>query len=242
MSKTPFTKTAARRTRISVGILADPARLESFCAEGGTKEDLEVIRDRGHEAEHWNMAQSGAQAGGRAGTGSVLGAYLQLLIDYRAIMNAVIAMRGELVEAKGDADLITRIGGIIENEAAVHFRAVGEGDAKKMKAAASKSQEAVRAEIEKDAVALIGLEEAHALLAKRRVDLERLEKLQADAAALSGKVVARAAKKGEAAGATAAEHAAVAAQSHRWQHCFRALHDAALKNPAIAALFTDPTE
>lgn len=248
MSTAAFTKSVARRTRIAAGILGKKSSLDTYTSVYGSEDDLKIIRDRGLEAEKYNAGQSEAEAGGVAGTDALLTAYVNLLIFYRGIMNAVIAVRGEIEEAKtpataaADDETINRLDAIIKNEAAVHFRSVGEGDKKKLEASASKSQEAVRAEIEKDATNLIALTAAHARLAKRGVDLAKLTKLKTDAAALTGKVISRADKKGGARAATKAEQKAVAAQSHKWKHSYRMLHAAALANTDIAALFTDPTE
>lgn len=159
--------------------------------------------------------------------------------EYVAIMSVVQAVKLDLART-ASPDLIKRIAAILRNEAQVSVRTVTEGETATTKRRRSKGQEPVRAEIERDAIALLELEEsARAALAERRVDGPRLESLRDRDRGLAGKLAERTAQKGAAKGATAAEREAVKQQSEVWSGCYRLLALAAARNPTFAALIRD---
>ena len=85
------------------------------------------------------------------------------------------------------------------------------------------SQEAVRAEIQKDMKSLMELKPVHKLLAARKVDMARLQSIHDAAQALTGHLGEKTVKKAGAKKATGDEHEAVAAQKARWASCYRIL-------------------
>jgi hypothetical protein len=113
-------------------------------------------------------------------------------------MNVVTAARLDLENAGADAKVLTAIDKIIKNEAEFTVTVTDGASGKSRTARRSGGQEAVRAEVEKDARALVDLTGAHAALKARQVDVARLNKLAASAQALHGKLSSRAARKGAA--------------------------------------------
>jgi hypothetical protein len=103
----------------------------------------------------------------------------------------------------------------------------------------STSTEALRAEIAKDAKALIASKAAHKALTKRTVSVARLEKLQAGAEELAGKLAERATKKGASRTATAAKSDAVERQSKRWGATYRVLAMVAQADARVAELLKE---
>jgi hypothetical protein len=153
-----FDSTIAARTRAAAQILGTPDLLASYEAKGGIPEDLQSIRDHGQTAEALSQAQSAAQAQGGAATLAVLGPFVALQKEYSAIMAAVQAVRHDLEKALAPVEVMTAVDKIIVNEAEVSIRTVLDKDGKaKKKARKSASQEALRAEIAKDARALLNL-------------------------------------------------------------------------------------
>jgi hypothetical protein len=85
------------------------------------------------------------------------------------------------------ADLVTKLNDIWVNEAQLSVTVTeDEGGEKTRKARRSVSQEALRAEITKDAGALLALEAAHAALAERLVTPDRLAAMQSAGEGLAG--------------------------------------------------------
>lgn len=220
-----FDDTVAARTRAAAQILGSPELCAIFEGYGGLQEDLMAVRDAGLRAEAMNQAQSEAQAQGKGGTATVLEHFGALQREYKAIMAVVQAARSDLARTGAPTKVIASVDQILKDETQVILRLVPSADetAAARRARAAQTQEAVRAEIHKDASSLAQLSAIHPALAKRRVDLARLVKLQADAAALAGKLAARTALKGSARLATEAEHAAVADQKERWASTYRIL-------------------
>jgi hypothetical protein len=101
------------------------------------------------------------------------------------------------------------------------------------------SQEALRAEIAKDARSLKGLSAIQPVLAKRKVDGPRLDKLLASAEALAGKLADRATTKGGGKQATSAVHDAVSAQKKVWAACYRLLAALGRENSSVAQLLAE---
>jgi O-acetyl-ADP-ribose deacetylase (regulator of RNase III) len=177
-----------------------------------------AIRDAGQRAEVLNGAQSKAQAAGGAASADVLTAFVALQTEYKAIMAVVKAVQGDLTRAEADAEVVSAIDKILVNEAEVALRSVADGVDADGKATTKKSarkkvtQEALRAEIARDAVALAGLKAVSAALTKRKVTPKRLTALAGAAAALAGKLADRTVSRADARLATKAESEAVAAQ------------------------------
>ena len=221
-----YNSTVAARTRAADQILRTPDLLASYEERGGLKEDLKEIVARGQEAELLSHAQSAAQAqmGGATRTG--LEDFVALQKEYAAVMAIVQAVRNDLERQGADAELLAAVDHIIVNEADLVIRTLSaktEGEKPSKKAIRSLAQEAVRAEIQKDAAALLDLKGAHAALAKRKVDQPRLKKLKEAAVALSGTLAEKSVKKGARKEATKAVHEAVTAQKKTWAACYRLL-------------------
>ena len=235
-----FDSTVAARTRAAVQILATPDLFASYEAQGGIKEDLESIRDHGQEAEALSQAQSAAQAAGGAATLYVLGNFVRLQKEYTAVMAVVQAARLDLTRASAPVEITSAVDRIMVNEAEVAIRTAVDPDGKSKKTAVKRvSQEALRAEIVKDARALLDLSGIHAILTKRKVDAPRLSAMIAVAESLSGKLAERATAKGAQKLATAAMHDAVAAQKQLWGACYRLLAAVGEEDARVAQLLTE---
>jgi hypothetical protein len=139
-------------------------------------------------------------------------------------MAVVQAVARDLRKAKASQEVIAKVEKILVNEAAVTVQTgAGKDGAPVKRTVKSTSQEAVRAEIGRDARALVDLKPVHALLAARKVSLARLKKLRDGADALSGKLSTRAARKGGQKTATTAVRDAVTEQRDAWSSCYRLL-------------------
>ena len=238
-----FDSTVAARTRAAVQILTVPALFAVYEAKGGTKEDLESIRDHGLKAEALSQAQSAAQADGGAATLAVLGPFVALQKEYSAIMAVVQAVHHDLEEAKAPVEVVSAVERILVNEAEVSIKTVlGKDGKERKKAIKSESQEALRAEIAKDARALLDLGAAHAALGKRKVDSARLSQLITAAESLSGKLAGRATAKGAQKSATTALHAAVSEQKQVWSACYRLLASVGHEDPRVAHLLREAAQ
>ena len=235
-----FDSTVAARTRAAAQILATPALLASYEAKGGIQEDLESIRDHGQTAEALGQAQSAAQAHGGAATLAVLGPFVALQKEYSAIMAVVHAVRHDLQRANAPAVVLSAVDRILVNEAEVSIKTVldGEGKATK-KAVKSAGQEALRAEIAKDARALLDLAAIHNALEKRKVTSPRLAQLITVAESLSGKLASRATAKGAQKTATSALHDAVSEQKQVWSACYRILSAVGHGDARVAQLLSE---
>lgn len=241
MANLPLT-TIAARTRAAQCILDTQDLLALYENVGGLKEDLEHIRDEGLNAEAQLLAQSTAKGAQMAATAGALLHFSALQKEYVAVMSALRAVALDLKLAKSAPELLKAVEQILVNETAVTVQSVqSEGQEKttKTKKSHSTSLEALRAEIAKDAQALIALGAAHAALQKRKVDKTRLETLAADAQALKGKLAEKAIKKGEKSSATAAKHEAAFRQAERWGACYRLLALVGRKDPRVAALLAE---
>jgi len=155
-------------------------------------------------------------------------------------MAAVQACRRDLQREGAAQEVLTEVERILVNEAQIVILTVAQGDgSKKRKAARSASQEALRAEIARDAKALVELGDAHKALAKRKVTKARLVALAEAADALSGKLAERTAKKGDGKAKTLAKAGAIAEQTGAWGACYRLLALAGQKDERIAALLKE---
>jgi hypothetical protein len=222
-----FDSTVAARTRAAAQILSTPDLFASYEAKGGTQEDLESIRNHGQTAESLSQAQSAAQAAGGAATLSVLSTFVTLQKEYVAVMGIVQAARRDLGKAGASIDTLRAVDQILVNEAEVAIRTTVTADGKKTRKAVKKaSQEALRAEIAKDARALLALSAIHPALANRKVDAPRLAAMVATA-------------KGAQKSATSAMHDAVSEQKLVWAACYRLLAALGSENAGVAQLLTE---
>lgn len=235
-----FDSTVAARTRAAAQILSTPDLLSSYEAKGGTREDLESIRDHGQTAEALNQAQSAAQAQGGAATVQVLTTFVALQKEYAAIMAVVQAARHDLAKASYPVAVLSAVDRILLNEAETAIRTVVDEDGKaKKKAVKRASQEALRAEIARDGRALQHLSSIHSVLEKRKVDALRLGRLVTVAESLSGKLAERAAAKGAQKIATMATRDAVSEQKQVWGACYRLLTAVGSEDARVAQLLTE---
>lgn len=238
---TTYDSVVAARTRAASQILTTADLLASYVSKGGLADDLTQIRDLGQQAEALSQAQSASQAAGGAATLEVLGAFTALQRDYSGVMAVVQAVRSDLVKGNAPGEVIKTIDRILVNEAEVAIKTVtsADGATKKKVAVKRASQEALRAEIARDARALITLPAAHAALNNRKVDQARLDKLLADAESLSGKLSSRAVAKGGEKQATQALHDAVSAQKQVWGASYRLLALVAHEDTRVAQLLAE---
>lgn len=238
----------AARTRAADEILSTPDLLSAYEARGGLADDLRGIAGAGHRAEVLSQAQGSAQAAGEASTEELLTAFTALQKEYGAVMAVVQAARLDLIKAQAPADVVKAIEKILVNEAEVRVLPVKGEDGKpvvgkdgKVKKAAVKSasQEALRAEIARDARGLLDLAGAHAALDKRKVDKARLTALRDAAEGLSGKLADRTSTKGGGKKATGSLHDAVTEQKQLWGACYRILAALGRADTRAAALLTE---
>lgn len=211
-----FNSEVAGRTSAASKILNTAELLTQFEAVGGLKSDLEAIVAHGKEAEALNQSQGALTRDKSAATARTQEAFAAVQREYAAVMNVVAALHAELTLA-GDKESVQRLKAIMASEAETAFslKDLGDGSQKK-KARRLYSQEALRAEIVRDAQSLLDFTAIAPRLAARRVDAARLQALKTSAEALTGKVAARVASAAERKAATAKETAAVSAQRLHW--------------------------
>ena len=236
-----FNTTVAARTRAANLILTTPDMLAAFEGASGDKADLEAIRAHGARAETLNLAQTDAQRKAKGATIELLSEIAALQREYLVIMAALSAIRAALADTEAPPkELIAQLDAILANEAQVSVRTTTfEDGSTTKKKRASQAQEAVRSEIERDAISLIELTAVHPALAARRIDVPRLERLRDGAKGLAGKLATRSEKKGGAKGTTKAEREAVKRQSLRWDGTYKTLTLAAASHDGIAQLLKD---
>ena len=224
MANYSFRETVAARTRAAAYIVATPELLEEYVAIGGLALDLEVIVESGRAAELANSGQSIGSAQGTANSVDVQSAFRALQREYKAVMAVARAVLDDLEEAKAPVEVLEQLKKILVDETAVHIKTVkGEGDATVRKALKKHSQEAIRAEIWKDAKGLLESPEIVTAMTARRVDAARLSGLLGSADMLSARLSARIADRAERKLATQAEHEAVKAQRKKWGAVYRLL-------------------
>jgi hypothetical protein len=232
--------TIAARTRAAQQILDTADLLSLYESVGGLASDLEAIRDSGLAAEAGMLAQGSARSAGEAATADVLKSFAALQKEYVAVMAAVQAARRDLEKGGAGHETLVAVDRILVNEAQIVVQTAAQPDgSKKRTASRSASQEALRAEIAKDAAALLDLDAATKALAKRKVTKARLGKLKDEADALAGKLAERAVKKGEQKAKTAAKADVATEQSEAWNACYRLLSLAGQKDARVAALLRE---
>lgn len=230
----------AARTRTAAEILRNPDLLAAVLRHGGRREDLEKIQMHGQRAEALYQEKSTTKATGTAATASVRSHLAALRREHRKVLAVVRAVLEEMLEAEAPVEVVRPLEQIMVDESAIKLRwTEGEDGAMQRRAVRSQSQEAVRAEIQKDAGALLGLEAVHPALAERKVDQARLTKLYNDAQALAGQVSDRVVRKADGQGTTRAMRASVAAQRRIWGATFDILALAAEEDVRIRELLAD---
>ncbi|APR82039.1 Hypothetical protein A7982_07388 [Minicystis rosea] len=237
---TTFDTTVAARTRAADHILKTPALLSAYEERGGLPTDLQRISENGHRAEVLSQVQSSAQAAGGAATFTVLSNFRALQKEYNAVMSVLQAVRHDLGEASAPAEVMKSVDRILINEAEIYFRTETDPKGNDKKVAAKRaSQEALRAEIGRDARALVELTAIHSALSQRKVSKPRLDALLAGADALAGKLAERATAKGVQKQATSEMHDAVSAQKKLWGACYRILAAVGQEDTGVAQLLAD---
>ena len=211
----------AARTRTAAEILRQPDLLAAVLRYGGRQEDLEKIQMYGQRAEALYQEQSGTKAVGKAATVSVKALFAALRREHRKVLAVVRAVLQEMRDTGAPAAEMLPVEQILADETAVKLPLTeGEDGTRKRRAVRARTREAIRAEIQKDAGALLGLEAVHPALVERKVDQARLTKLYEDAQALSGQVAAKVVRKAEGLGATRSTRGAAAAQRRIWSSIF----------------------
>jgi hypothetical protein len=240
-----FNATVAARTRAARHIQESPDLLALYKANGGLEADLATLVAEGRRAEALNQVRSSAGAHTGAATADALEAFADLQREYAAVMAVVQAVRTDLAEQNAASEVLSAVDKILVNEAALVIRTVEilEGDPAtrktQKKAVRSKGQEALRAEIHKDAAALLELKAAHGALEKRAVTVARLQELRSQAETLQGKLAVRASRKGAGKDATRGVHEAVQRQKSKWRACYRILALTANRDDRVRQLLRE---
>lgn len=235
-----FNDIVAARTRAAEHILAQPELLRLYEHSGGLADDLHHICAMGRRAEALNQAQSSARASTAAATQAVNQTLAALQQEHKEVIGIVRAVRHDLQNANADAEVLHALDRVMKNDAQVIVRMVTDSKGRTARRAApARTQEAVRAEIQKDAAALLELSAAHPALEKRKVDCARLKALLDGAIALSGHLAERSSRKGTVLATTREEHAAVVAQKQRWEAVYRLLSSLSRKDDRVRQLLSD---
>jgi hypothetical protein len=169
----------------------------------------------------------------------VLAAFAALQKEYATVMSVVQAVRAELEAEGGKAEILSRVDGILANEAELSVTVFEEQGAKKRRVGKSLSQEALRAEIARDASALLDLKGIQAALAERRVDQARLSALKSSADRLAGLLASRAAAKGAARASVQGEREAANSQGEKWRACYRLLRALGARDERVRSLLSE---
>ncbi len=236
-SNAAFNPTVAARVRVAQQVLSTADLLATYLRVGGKRSDMESIRDRGLAAEALNLSQSQSKGSESATVEKVFLAFAELQRSYSSMMAIVHAVRADAALA-GSVELVAALERILANEAAIVVQSPASPDGKR-KSGRAQSQEALRAEIEKDASALVALTDAHALLAERKLTVAELSRVRDAAKALSGRMGERTSKKGAAKAITAEERKAVSAQKERWNAVYRLLKQVGRSDSRLAELLKD---
>ena len=238
MANSTFDSNVRARTRAADFIRSTPELLAAFVTRGGMQSDLLLIIEAGMRAEAANLAQSGRMADGKAATVDVTTRFAALMREYKAVMAILRAVLRDMKRADADVTLVAQLAQVLVDETDVSVTVKPNSDGTKaVKVRKSATQDAIRAEIYRDAAALVGLTGAHEALGSRQVGRDRLQAMAAEAEALQGLLATRVAKKAERQGATAEEHDAVKAQREAWNAVSRLL--ARVDDPRVQALVRD---
>jgi hypothetical protein len=245
MAKTGFNSIVAARTRAARQILETPDLLAKFIALGGLSRDLETIIRFGEGAEAASLGQSQSVSLGKSATVSILSAFAALQREYSSVMAVVSAVKTEKELMGGESELVAKLEQILVNEAELSVKITvektdEEGEGKKKRTVRrSAGQEALRAEIAKDAAALIALDEAEAALSERMVTKERLTALRNAADSLAGLLAKRSTVKGAAKTATKSEYDSSALQRKVWGGTYRILNALGQKDERVRSLLKE---
>lgn len=233
-----YGKIITARTECAQYVLKNDGILKRYIENFGRKSDLEAIVDAGRRAEAFNSAQGQALTSGRGATADVQGAFVQLQKDYNRIMGGVSGMLGDLRRANASNELIKEVQRILKNEAALLIATLETADGKMSKANKSQAQEALRAEIWRDADALLTFHAGGGkkALEDRGITKAVLTSLKNDAGSLAGLLATRTAKKGSSKTVTQSERDAVEEQKDFWSSCYRILQATAVGYPDLQAL------
>lgn len=237
-----FNSVVAARSRTAQQILSVQDLLALFVGVGGLPSDLDAVLAAGREAEANNLTQGASFTDGKVATLGVQTAFAVLQREYQGLLGVLRAIQGGLERNGAPKELITRLEEVIANRAAVIVTEDVPLDASKpakKSAKRSESHESVRAEIERDATAILAFSEILNALKDRQWPVTRVTKLQTDARALSGKLGERAARKGAAKDASLKERQAVALQSSVWDSIYDLLASVARKDARVAVLLKE---
>lgn len=217
MARYSFSETVATRSRCAAHILNNPMTLQAFLELGGLETDLTRIVESGLAAERANSSQSQSLAQAMASTTDAQVAFAAVQFEYKLIMAVARATLEDLIDSGAPVEVVEAMRRVLADETAVHIKTVkGEGDAVVKKARKNRSQEAIRAEIWKDANALIENAALAAAMATRRASADRLTALRTAAGLLEHRLSKTTLDKAARKAATAAENAAVKDQAKRW--------------------------
>lgn len=229
-----FNSAVAARTFAASKFLNTAELLTQFDAEGGLKADLEAIVTHGKNAEVLNQSQGSFTREKGAAADRSQGAFVALQKENAAVMRVAKSLRAELTNS-GDKAGLKKLNAIIALEAQTAFSVeADEAGGTKKKKTRVQSQEAIRAEIARDATSLLEFTVISANLAARKVDAARLRKLHADAEALIGKVEEKVAGASDRKIITAKEQEAVSKQSLHWSSAYPLLAQVAKRDVRAA--------
>jgi|GEM_PF-1549002 len=238
MANSTFDSNVRARTRAAAFMQSDPQLLAAFVAQGGMQSDLLLIVEAGMRAEAANLAQSGRMADGKAATVDVTRRFAALMREYKSVMAVLRAVLRDLKKGHADVTLIEQVAQVLVDETEVSVAVTPNSDGTKaVKVRKSATQDAIRAEIYRDAATLAGLTGVHEALGSRQVPVARLQAMAAEAEALQGLLATRVAKKAERKGATAEVYEAVNAQREAWNAVSRLM--ARVDDPRVRALLRD---
>lgn len=233
MASYSFSETVSARSRCASHILNTPATLQAFLDLGGLETDLTRIVEFGLTAERANSSQSQNLALAMSSTTDAQTAFAAVQYEYKLVMAVARASLEDLVESNAPIEVVEAMRRVLADETAVHIRTVkGEADPAVRKALKKRSQEAIRAEIWKDANALLENSALAAAMAARRVAAERLTALRTAAGLLENRLSKTTLDKAARRAATAEEHTAVRNQAKRWGAVYgllRRLEDEAVR-------------
>jgi hypothetical protein len=202
------------------------------------------IRDAGLESEAFHINRSVVKSEGKGATANVGLEFAAVQKEYKSVMDVVSAVTFEAIRNNESPDLIAKLEGILSDETAVTVSVVEEKDKdgkteKKKKVSKSEALEAIRAEIAKDASALVSFTEIHPKLIERRVTVERLNALKQRADGLSGLLADHESVKSEGKASTKTTYDAVEKQRVIWRGTYRILAALGRKDQRVRALLKD---
>lgn len=222
MPRTPVNSRIVARTRAAAHILDTTDLLAKWRTVGGLDTDLTFLREVGARAEVLGLAHDRVRDDGEVPSAEVLSAFADLTQEHRRVMAVVRAVLGDLALENKPDTLMVEVERILATDSGPRRSTRGSAArGKKGRRGPKSTQETQRTEIHEAAEALLALTDLHARLQARRVGPERLTTLRDQAAALTGALATRKAKKGASKHALAEAHALVAQHTTKWA----SLHD-----------------